>query len=206
MNRVELCNRTEVHVEKFFWGIQDSEICRIFPFQTRSLEDALQDYYCSLSFNSQCYRCTIYVDDIYVGDIWCDGVDLAASPQTMLNYCLFEKQYWGQAIATTAVKLFVQEISEKLRITNVGALTYTNNVAAISVLENCDFELVDNFVEDGEAFSYFELDISTLSVEEKIALATKKANNIDSDAGNNDEMILEKGYPRLRPKGKDLEI
>ena len=66
MNRIELRNRTEFHVKEYYQRVQDAEIRRMIPLKAQSLEEALNDYYCSISPNSSSYGCTIYVDDIYV--------------------------------------------------------------------------------------------------------------------------------------------
>ncbi len=176
MNGTELRKRTEAHVKEYYHRVQDDEIRRMIPLKAQSLEEALNDYYNSISPDSQSYGCTIYVNDVYVGDVWCYCIDLANTPHAMLSYCLFEKQYWGRGIATDAVKLFIKAIRKEFGITKIGAFTYTHNAASIRVLENCDFKLVEAFVEDGVSSSYFELDTPSLTADERIALVSRKVN------------------------------
>ena len=206
MNRIELRNRTEFHVKEYYQRVQDAEIRRMIPLKAQSLEEALNDYYCSILPNSSSYGCTIYVDDIYVGDVWCYCIDLADTPHAMLSYCLFAKQYWGRGIATAAVKLFVKAIRKEFGITKIGAFTYTDNVASIGVLKNCDFQLVETFIEDGVSSSYFELDTPSLSVDERIALASRKVSNNNDGAEDDSERVLAKDYPRGKAKENDREI
>lgn len=166
MSKIELRSRTEAHVKEYYDRIQDNEIRKMIPLKEQSLEDALKDYHISISPDSNSYGCTIYADDTYAGDVWCYGIDLAGTPQAMLSYCLFAKSYWGCGITTAAVKLFIKEIRRKYGITRIGAFTYSDNAASIGVLKNCNFQLVEDFVEDGVASSYFELDIPSLTVGE----------------------------------------
>ncbi len=176
-NKIELRSRTEAHVKEYYYRVQDAEIQKMIPLKAQSLEEALDDYYCSISPDSKSYGRTIYVNDIYVGDVWCYCIDLSETPNAMLSYCLFAKQYWGRKIATAAVKLFIELIRKELGITKIGAFTYTDNAASIAVLEKCGFRLAEVFVEDGVSSSYFELDTPMLSADESIALSVRKVND-----------------------------
>ena len=206
MSRIELRSRTEAHVKEYYQRVQDVEIRRMIPLKAQSLEEALNDYYCSISPNSQSYGCTIYIANVYVGDVWCYSIDLADTPHAMLSFCLFAKQYWGYGITTAAVKLFIKIIRKKLCITKIGAFTYANNAASIGVLENCGFQLEETFVEDGVSSSYFELDTPSLSVDERIALASRKVSNNNDGAEDDSEIVLVKDYPRGKAKENDREI
>lgn len=206
MNRIELRNRTEAHVKEYYHRVQDAEIRRMIPLKAQSLEEALNDYYDSISPDSQSYGCTIYVNDIYVGDVWCYCVNLADTPHAMLSYCLFAKEYWGRGIATAAVKLFVKAIRKEFGITKIGAFTYNDNVASIGVLENCDFQLMESFVENGVSSSYFELDTPSLSVDERIALASRKVNHNNGSTEDDSERVREIDYSHGKSKENDSKI
>lgn len=206
MKHIELRNRTETHVKEYYQRVQDAEIRRMIPLKAQSLEEALNDYYYSILPNSQSYGRTIYVDDIYIGDVWCYCIDLADTPHAMLSYCLFAKQYWGHGIATAAVKLFIKAIRKEFGITKIGAFTYTDNAASIGVLENCDFQLEETFVEDGVSSSYFELDTPSLSVDERIALANRKTNNNNGGTEDASKRVREKDYPRNTMTETEHEI
>lgn len=206
MKRIELRNRTEAHVKEYYHRVQDAEISRMIPMKAQSLEEALNDYYYSISPDSQSYGCTIYVDDVYVGDVWCYCVNLADTPHAMLSYCLFAKQYWGHGIATAAVKLFIKAIRKEFGITQIGAFTYTDNTSSIGVLEKCDFQLMETFVEDGVSSSYFELNTSSLSVDERIDLSSRKVNNNNSSIEDGSERVCKIDCLHGKAKENECEI
>lgn len=158
MERIQLHDRTEVHVKEYFYRVQDAEIRRMIPIKAQTLAQALDDYHRSRLPGSTSYGCAIYADGSYVGDVWCYCMDTADNPRAMLSYCLFAKEYWGRGIATAGVNLFLQKVEEEFGITKIGAFTYNDNSASIGVLTNCGFQLVETFVEDGVASSYFALD------------------------------------------------
>lgn len=67
-----------------------------------------------------------------------------------------EEAFWGNGIATEAVAIFLQEISEKFQIETVGAFTFLDNVASIRVLEKNGFERKEVFEEAGRISAYFQ--------------------------------------------------
>ena len=74
----------------------------------------------------------------------------------MISYCVFEEAFWRKGIATEAVTIFLQEISEKFQLETVGAFTFLNNVASIRVLEKNGFERKEVFEEEGRMSAYFQ--------------------------------------------------
>lgn len=194
--KIELHDRTESHVKVYYSRTQDDEIRGMIPQKAQSVEEALNDYYQSITANSTSYGRTIYADGNYVGDVWCYSIDGADVPQAMLSYCVFEKQCWKKGIASAAVKLFLAEMRRKYGVTTVGAFTYSDNVASIGVLENNHFNMVETFNEDGTLSYYLECESPPLSLDEQIAFAEyRKNNSCVSSATVNSEKFLEKDYP-----------
>ena len=120
------------------------------------MEEALEDYQQTLLPGAASYGRTIWLDQTYVGDIWCYGIHLEEEPDAMISYCVFEEAFWRKGIATEAVTIFLQEISEKFQLETVGAFTFLNNVASIRVLEKNGFERKEVFEEEGRMSAYFQ--------------------------------------------------
>ena len=55
--------------------------------------------------------------------------------------------------------MFLKVIHEKFRIETVGAFTFSDNIASQRVLEKNDFQLFEEFVEDGKASKYYQLSL-----------------------------------------------
>ena len=89
--KIELRERTEETVATYFEKAQDAEIKKVLPQKAQTLEEALEDYRQTLKTDAISYGRTIYADGVYVGDIWCYGIDLNEEPNAMLSYCIFEK-------------------------------------------------------------------------------------------------------------------
>lgn len=154
--KIELRERTKETVAIYFEKAQDTEIKKVLPQKVQTLEEALEDYQKTLLPDAVSYGRTIYAEDTYVGDIWCYGIDMSEEPNAMLSYCIFEKEYWKQGIATEAVKLFLEEIIDKFHFETVGAFTYASNHASIRVLEKNGFLMLEAFEEDGVESQYFQ--------------------------------------------------
>ena len=154
---ISLHNRTEQHVEIYFYKTRDKEIQTLLPQKAKTLEEALQDYQETLAGNVSSYGQTIYVNDQYVGDIWCYGIHKDTNPDAMVSYCIFEKDYWNQGVATKALELFLKDIRNQFGVNNIGAFTYSLNAGSIRVLEKNGFQLDEIFVEDGIESRYFLL-------------------------------------------------
>lgn len=153
--RIELLERTEKTVLTYFNMTQDAEVRKFLPQKATTAEEALQDYYKTQLPGAASYGRTIYADGIHVGDIWCYCIQ-EDEPNAMVSYCIFDKTYWGKGVATTALRLFLAEITEKFSIKTVGAFTFTANQSSIRVLQKCGFLDVENFVEDGIESKYFQ--------------------------------------------------
>ncbi|MFD3157835.1 GNAT family N-acetyltransferase [Haloimpatiens sp. FM7330] len=152
-----LKTRMKDHVKIFWERTQDEEIKKLFPFSTKSLEEALILFEESLTEDALSYGKVIYFEGRYVGDIWCYSIDESNEKMCMLSIVIFEKKLWGKGIGTEAAKAFVKEVFNKFDIEKIGAFTYSNNYGSIGLLEKVGFVKVDTFVEDGIESKYFEI-------------------------------------------------
>ena len=78
----------------------------MLPQKAKCVEEAVSDYYETLLPVSTSYGRTIFVDGIYIGDVWCYCIDKTETPNAMLSFCVFEKTYWCKGIASEADPCF----------------------------------------------------------------------------------------------------
>jgi len=149
--------RTKWHVIEFFNKTQDDELKKLFPFSNDSLEDALILFENSISINSTSFGNTIYCDNKYIGDIWVYCIDEQDEKMAMLSIVIFDKTYWGQKIGTTAINRFSKIVFEKYKIDKIGAFTYAYNIPSIKSLIKNNFNLIEEFEENGVLSNYYEL-------------------------------------------------
>lgn len=153
---IYLKERTEETVRIYFEKVNTAKIKAVLPQKTKTVEEALEDYQQTLLPGAASYGRTIWLDQSYIGDIWCYGIHMEKEPDAMISYCIFEEAFWGNGIATEAVAIFLREISEKFQIETVGAFTFLDNVASIRVLEKNGFERKEIFEEEGKISAYFQ--------------------------------------------------
>lgn len=153
--KIELRERTADTVLTYFRMTRDPEVSKYLPQKAKSKDEALADYQNTLQPGASSYGRTIFADDNYVGDIWCYCIQ-PDKPNAMISYCIFDKAYWNQSIATKSLQMFLTEISIKLNINSVGAFTYSANEASIKVLLKNGFEDAETFIEDGIESKYFQ--------------------------------------------------
>ena len=156
MTEIRLGDRTAESVQIYFEKAQQAEIKAVLPQKAQTVEEALADFRETLLPNATSYGRTILVDGKYVGDIWCYCINAEEEPNAMLSYCIFEKAYWSQGIATEAVAMFLKEVRAKFALRTIGAFTYSDNLASIRVLEKNGFTEVEEFSEDGRDSKYFQ--------------------------------------------------
>jgi len=154
--QISLEKRTAATVKIYFDKANIPEIKKVLPQKAKSVEEALEDYEKTLLPNASSYGKTIYVDGKYVGDIWCYCIDLNETPNAMLSYCIFDKEYWSKGIASRAVAIFIQEICEKYDFKTIGAFTFSDNKASIKVLEKNGFTVREELMEDGRFSKYLQ--------------------------------------------------
>ncbi|MBQ4428468.1 MAG: GNAT family N-acetyltransferase [Clostridia bacterium] len=156
---VLLHDRTEATVRMYYEKSQQPEIKTMLPQKAKSAEEAVLDYYKMLLPGSTSYGRTIFVDGVYIGDVWCYCIDKTDTPNAMLSFCIFEITYWRKGIASEAVSLFLKAIHEKFGIGTIGAFTFSNNIASQRVLEKNGFQFLEEFIEDGRASKYYQLSL-----------------------------------------------
>ena len=151
-----LGDRTAGTVRIYFRKANQPEIKAGLPQKAQTVEEALEDYRKTLLPDAKSYGKTIIANGNYIGDIWCYCIDLNQNPNAMLSYCIFEKAYWSQGIATAAVALFLKELRAKYEVNSIGAFTFADNPASIRVLEKNGFIVLEEFSEDGRDSKYLE--------------------------------------------------
>ena len=152
--KIELHKRTADHVRLYFEKTQDAEIERMLPRSVDTIEQALANFEQTLLPEAVSYVKTIYADGCYIGDIWCYCIDPKETPNAMLSYCIFEKEYWSKGAATQAISLFLEDIVLRYELKSIGAFTFADNIASIRVLEKNGFSVQESFVEDGRQSVY----------------------------------------------------
>lgn len=157
MEKLLLKPRTLEHVEIFFRKTQDAEIERLFPSNRITLNEAIKLFEESLKSNAKSYGKVIYIDNKYIGDVWCYGIDESEEKQAFVSIVIFDKTCWGQGIGKIALKEFCQLLFEKYDFKKLCAFTYCDNKRSIGTLENIGFKLIEKFKEDGVDSFYFEL-------------------------------------------------
>lgn len=153
---IGLGNRTAETVRIYFEKANQPEIKAVLPQKAQTVEEALEDYQKTLLPNASSYGRTIIANGHYIGDIWCYCIDLNEVPNAMLSYCIFEKAYWSQGIATAAVAMFLKEVQAEYAFRTVGAFTFSDNRASIRVLEKNGFTELEAFSEGGRDSKYFQ--------------------------------------------------
>ena len=151
---ITLQERTEETVRIYFERARQPFIRRMLPQKAKTVEEALEDFRCTLLPDSTSYGRTIYVDGRYVGDVWIYAIDRDDMPNAMLSYCIFAPDVQGCGIASEAVRSFLEEVTIRFELKTVGAFTYAENIASVRVLEKNDFVLKETFFEDDKR-SYF---------------------------------------------------
>ena len=156
MTEICLGNRTAGTVSTYFEKANQPEIKAVLPQKAQTVEEALADYEETLHPNANSYGRTIIANENYIGDIWCYCIDADEEPNAMLSYCIFEKAYWSQGIATETVAMFLKEVRAKYTLNSIGAFTFSDNLASIRVLEKSGFTELEEFSEEGRDSKYFQ--------------------------------------------------
>lgn len=153
---ISLGNRTADAVRIYFEKSNQPEIKAVLPQKAQTVEEALEAYKETLLPNANSYGKIIKANRNYIGDIWCYCINVNEEPNAMLSYCIFEKSYWSQGIATKAVAMFLKEIQIKYALSTIGAFTFSENLASIRVLEKNCFTVLEEFFEDGRDSKYLQ--------------------------------------------------
>lgn len=118
---ITLEKRTADSVKIYFEKTNRPEIKQVLPQKAKTVEEALKDYEKTLLTNATSFGQTVYVDGKYVGDVWCYCIDMDDEPNCMVSFCIFEPEYWSKGIATTAVKMFIQNVCAQYNVKTIGA-------------------------------------------------------------------------------------
>ena len=153
---ISLGERTAETVRIYFEKANRPEIKKVLPQKAKTMEEALADYEKTLLPGATSFGQTILADGRYVGDIWCYCIDMEDEPNCMVSFCVFELESWSKGIATAALKLFIEAIRAKYGVKTIGAFTYANNLASISVLEKNGFSVMEEFEENGVLSKYLQ--------------------------------------------------
>ena len=153
---ITLGERTAETVRIYFEKANRPEIKKVLPQKAKTVEEALADYEKTRLPGATSFGQTILADGRYVGDIWCYCIDMEDEPNCMVSFCIFELESWSKGIATAALKLFIEAIRAKYGVKTIGAFTYANNLASISVLEKNGFSVMEEFEENCVLSKYLQ--------------------------------------------------
>ena len=153
---ITLGERTAETVRIYFEKANRPEIKKVLPQKAKTVEEALADYEKTRLPGATSFGQTILADGRYVGDVWCYCINMEDEPNCMVSFCVFELESWSKGIATAALKLFVEAIRAKYGVKTIGAFTYANNLASISVLEKNGFSVMEEFEENGVLSKYLQ--------------------------------------------------
>ncbi|ERI92751.1 acetyltransferase, GNAT family [Clostridiales bacterium oral taxon 876 str. F0540] len=149
--------RTLEHVKIFWEKTQDQEIERMFPFNKGTLNDAIKLYEESLKPDAKSFGKIIDVDNKYIGDVWCYGIDEDTEKQAFVSIIIFDKPYWGKGIGKDALEQFSKLVFERYTVSKLCAFTYKHNKRSIATLESLGFKKLEEFEENGITSCYYEL-------------------------------------------------
>ena len=153
---ITLGERTAETVRIYFEKANRPEIKKVLPQKAKTMEEALADYEKTRLPGATSFGQTILADGRYVGDVWCYCINMEDEPNCMVSFCIFELESWSKGIATAALKLFIEAIRAKYGVKTIGAFTYANNLASISVLEKNGFSVMEEFEENGVLSKYLQ--------------------------------------------------
>lgn len=156
---ITLGARTAETAAIYFKKTNSEAFRRVLPQKARTVAEAVADFHKTQRPGASSYGRTILADGRYVGDVWCYCIDPAGTPSAMVSYCVFEPDCRGRGAASEALALFLREAGPKFGLKTVGAFTYSDNLPSIRVLEKGGFRLREEFVEDGRASKYFQLEL-----------------------------------------------
>ncbi len=128
---VKLRDVTKRDLSVFFQQQREPEACRMAGFPPRDRETFLIHWQKILSID-RIVKKAILFNGTVVGNI----VSFDVNNERQVGYWL-GKEYWGNGIATVALSLFLDQVSER----PLYAYVLTSNLGSVRVLEKCGFRL-----------------------------------------------------------------
>lgn len=157
MSEILLKSRSLEHVKVYWEKSQDEEFKNLFPFNGGTLNDSIKLFEESLKPDARSFGNVIYIDNSYIGDVWCYGIDESIEKHAFVSIVIFDKRYWGKGIGKYVLKEFSQILFNKYSIIKLCAFTYADNKRSIATLESVGFKMIEEFEEEGKLSYYYEL-------------------------------------------------
>ena len=85
------------------------------------------------------WNLAIISNGIYIGNMGTHKINYE-NESTEIGYWI-GKKYWGNGIATKALKLFIKELNKKFKLKRIVGFAFTFNPASKRVMEKCGFKL-----------------------------------------------------------------
>lgn len=148
MNDFILLPKKIEDVATFWNGTQDDEIQEMFPFDVKSLDEAIENYSKYSTDESTSFGRCIQIDEKYIGDIWAYCID-AETKSGFLSIVIFDKSYWKKGIGSRVMSEFISILRQKYDLTKIEAYTFSKNIASIKCLEKVGFITTEDFEENG---------------------------------------------------------
>ena len=153
---IALKERTADSVRTYFEKANRPEIRKFLPQKAKTVEEAQADYEETLLPDAGSFGQTVHVEGKYIGDVWCYCISMDDTPNCMLSFCIFEPEYWGKGVGSTAVHMFIKNICARFGFKTIGAFAFADNFASIRVLEKNGFAVAEEFEEDGVLSKYLQ--------------------------------------------------
>lgn len=128
-------------------------------FERKWLEKTIKNYRLK---KPTTYNLAILFDGIYVGNIGTHKIDYENS-SLEIGYWI-GKKYWGNGIASKALKLFIKELEEKFKPKRIVGYAFTFNPASKRVMEKCGFKIegIRKYVFKGKDKFYDDYQLSKI--------------------------------------------
>lgn len=132
MNEVTLRNPTANDIPVFFEHQRDPIACHMVPFMSRDPNDepAFAAHWTTILTDDTVTKRTILCGDQIAGYI----VSFIRDEKLEVGYWI-GRRFWGKGIATTALRLFLSEMTTR----PLYAQVVNDNIGSIKVLQKCGF-------------------------------------------------------------------
>jgi RimJ/RimL family protein N-acetyltransferase len=134
LSQIELRIVVSTDLPIFYLHQADKEAARIANFPTRTEEAFYAHWHKIMADPSNILRTALWEGQV-VGNM----VSFIMEGKREVGYWL-GREYWGKGIATTALRLFLMEVTDR----PLFGVTAKSNPASARVLEKCGFELLES--------------------------------------------------------------